>query len=328
MNEIKFPARMRRIKRCGMQIYFIWCQSKVKYFCYYKIQGDVMDGYLKRYIELQKKFNEPDGKPESVRALYDFKEELEQAEDMQAKEVLVNVYNLLDYKKSAYDLLCKIGDKSEPKVFKRLANLKGCAEKWGDHYAVKKPKTEEEKQKEFEKLMQMGLPFFRYHPNPLDTGAFKQSEEGVICDCCQKTTHIYYSGPFYCVEEINYICPDCIASGKAAEKFDGSFQDEYSVDDGVEDLQKLDELIRRTPGYCGWQQEYWRAHCHDYCAFLGYTGATELNVLGVMEEVLDDYMWDEEQKEMIKESVNGGHLQCYLFQCLHCGKHLLWMDVD
>ncbi len=29
-------------------------------------------------------------------------------------------------------------------------------------------------------------------------------------------------------------------------------------------------------------------------------------------------MWNEEQKEMIRESVNGGHLQCYLFQCLHC----------
>ncbi|WP_446807303.1 CbrC family protein, partial [Dysosmobacter sp.] len=23
-----------------------------------------------------------------------------------------------------------------------------------------------------------------------------------------------------------------------------------------------------------------------------------------------------------------GHLQCYLFQCLHCGKHLVWMDFD
>ena len=49
---------------------------------------------------------------------------------------------------------------------------------------------------------------------------------------------------------------------------------------------------------------------------------------GVLVEVLDDPMWDEEQKEMIRESVNGGHLQCYLFQCLHCGKHLVWMDFD
>ena len=50
--------------------------------------------------------------------------------------------------------------------------------------------------------------------------------------------------------------------------------------------------------------------------------------LGVLEEVLDDSMWDDEQKKMIQESVNGGHLQCYLFQCLHCGKHLVWMDFD
>ena len=50
--------------------------------------------------------------------------------------------------------------------------------------------------------------------------------------------------------------------------------------------------------------------------------------LGALEDVLDDPMWDDEQREMIQESVNGGHLQCYLFQCLHCGKHLVWMDFD
>ena len=130
------------------------------------------------------------------------------------------------------------------------------------------------------------------------------------------------------MDDIDYLCPACIASGKAAEKFDGSFQDDYSVDGGVEDAEKLDELIHHTPGYCGWQQEYWRAHCGDYCAYLGRVGAMELQTLDVMDEVLDDPMWDDEQKEMIQESVNGGHLQCYLFQCLHCGKHLVWMDFD
>lgn len=306
------------------------CFSSLLFGISGEIKHEVMlvNEYLKKYIELQKKFNEPKSKPESVRALYDFKEELEQTEDIQAKEVLVNVYNLLDYKKSAYDLLCKIGEPSNPKVFKRLANMKDYAERWGDRYAICKPKTKEEKQKDQEKLAQMGLPFFRYHPNPLDTGAFEQSEEGVVCDCCGTTTHIYYEGPFYSVEDINYLCPACIASGKAAEMFDGSFQDDYSMDNGVKDPKKLDELIHRTPGYCGWQQEYWRAHCNDYCAFLGYVGATELQTLGVMEEVLDDSMWDDEQKEMIQKSVNGGHLQRYLFQCLHCGKHMVWMDFD
>ena len=66
----------------------------------------------------------------------------------------------------------------------------------------------------------------------------------------------------------------------------------------------------------------------EYCAYLGPVGARELRALGVLEDVLDDPMWDDEQREMIQESVNGGHLQCYLFQCLHCGKHLVWMDFD
>ena len=130
------------------------------------------------------------------------------------------------------------------------------------------------------------------------------------------------------MEDIAYLCPSCIANGEAARKYEGSFQDDFSLDDGVDDPEKLDELIHCTPGYSGWQQEYWRAHCGDYCAFLGYVGARELRALGVLEEVLDDPVWDEEQKEMIQESVNGGHLQCYLFQCLHCGKHLVWMDCD
>ena len=138
----------------------------------------------------------------------------------------------------------------------------------------------------------------------------------------------YDTGPFYAVEDIECLCPECISSGEAARKYDGSFQDDCSVDDGVEDPARLDELIHRTPGYSGWQQEYWRAHCGDYCAYLGHVGARELRALGVLEDVLDDPMWDDEHKEMIQESVNGGHLQCYLFQCLHCGKHLVWMDFD
>ena len=70
------------------------------------------------------------------------------------------------------------------------------------------------------------------------------------------------------MEDIAYLCPECIANGEAARKYDGSFQDDFSVDDGVDDPEKLDELIHRTPGYSGWQQEYWRAHCGDYCAYL------------------------------------------------------------
>ena len=163
------------------------------------------------------------------------------------------MYEARDYQKSAYELLCHIGDRYDRKTLERLGTLKEYAENWGNHYAIPKPKTPEEKQKEKERQAQLGLPTFRYHPDPLDTGAFEESEEGVVCDCCSKTTHIYYTAPFFSVEDIEHLCPECIASGEAARKYSGSFQDDYSVDDGVDDPEKLDELIRRTPGYSGWE---------------------------------------------------------------------------
>ena len=138
-----------------------------------------MNEYLKQYIELQKQFRETKGNPDSVRSLYTFKEKLEQSEDKQAKEVLVDVYDLLDFKKDAYELLCQIGNRSDKKTLKRLGILKDYAENWGNHYALPKPKTLEEKQKEKERQAQLGLPAFRYHPNPLETGAFEESKAGI-----------------------------------------------------------------------------------------------------------------------------------------------------
>ena len=101
-----------------------------------------MNEYLKQYIELQKQFRETEGDPDSVRALYTFKEKLELSEDKQAKEVLVDVYDLLDFKKDAYELLCQIGNRSDKKTLKRLGTLKDYAENWGNHYALPKPKTD------------------------------------------------------------------------------------------------------------------------------------------------------------------------------------------
>ena len=115
-----------------------------------------MTEYQKTYIELKKQFVATNEGPDSVRALYTFKEELEQSEDQQAKEVLVDMYDLLDFKKDAYELLCQIGNRSDKKTLKRLGTLKDYAENWGNHYALPKPKTPEEKQKEKERQAQLG----------------------------------------------------------------------------------------------------------------------------------------------------------------------------
>lgn len=178
---------------------------------------------------------------------------------------------------------------------------------------------------------------FRYHPDPLGTGMFK-NDMTVTCECCGKETDVYYVGPFYSVEDVGRFCPECIVSGKAAEKFNGEFQDPLSIFDAenedVElefeafDPERTDELICRTPGYCGWQQECWLAHCDDYCAFLGYYTWSALEKLGIDKEIEETYREDicrldfDEAKEYIEQ--NEG----YLFKCLHCGKHFIYFDFD
>ena len=75
------------------------------------------------------------------------------------------------------------------------------------------------------------LPQFKYHPKPLETGAFEQ-DKTVECDCCEQQTSVYYSGPFYCVDEVEHLCPWCIADGSAAEKFAGSLNARQVIMDG------------------------------------------------------------------------------------------------
>lgn len=168
--------------------------------------------------------------------------------------------------------------------------------------------------------------YYKYHPDPLKTGAF-HNDKTMRCQCCGKDTDIYYTGPFYSVDEVDYLCPECISSGAAAEKFDGEFQNPESVDE-VSDPAKLDELVHRTPGYSGWQQEYWLACCDDYCAFLGYYDWNAIEALGVAEELEKTYREDicgldfEDAKEYLSD--NEG----YLFRCLHCGKHYIYFDFD
>ena len=169
--------------------------------------------------------------------------------------------------------------------------------------------------------------FFKYHPDPLKTGAFKD-DKAEICDCCKKSTNIYYEGPFYSSEEVKHLCPTCISTGEASKKFDGEFQDPASCDK-VPKKEYVEELCRRTPGYRGWQQEYWLAHCDDFCAFIGYVGWNDLIEMGIDEQIEKDYIENGDMNiEIIKKCVSNGQLQGYLFQCLTCGQYRLYVDCD
>ncbi|MGQ3379925.1 CbrC family protein [Priestia endophytica] len=69
----------------------------------------------------------------------------------------------------------------------------------------------------------MELPVFRYNPNALEL-EFIEKEE-TFCPVCKKKREYTYTGPFYSIEDVEGICPWCIADGSAAKKYDGEFQD-------------------------------------------------------------------------------------------------------
>ncbi|MDE7432148.1 MAG: CbrC family protein [Lachnospiraceae bacterium] len=280
-----------------------------------------MDKFREKYIELKKNYD----REYDIDPLFDFRAELEASSLDEAKRVLVDVYTLLQQYKKAYDLFTTLDSKEDNNSKKTAAVMRKNAQDYGDYYE-KKQLRKVEKDDRLKKI-----PTFKYHPNPFLTGAFSELEQPQRCDCCGKETLIRYENNLYSsIENIDCLCPSCIADGSAAKKFDGEFQDEDATDEiNDPEGEKIHELIHKTPGYCGWQQEYWRAHCNDYCAFIGYVGSQELKELKIMDEVLDDDCWMDDTKEMIRENLlNGGSFQGYLFRCIHCGKYLLWADYD
>lgn len=174
------------------------------------------------------------------------------------------------------------------------------------------------------------LPTFRYHPDPVATESLVASEGS--CAVCGAARGFLYDGPFYAVERPAQICPWCIADGSAAARFDGSFTDLGGVGwvDVPDDL-KL-EVVRRTPGFRGWQQEMWMAHCAEPAVFLGRAGARELAGLGLqaVEAIRAEHRgsgWDEAEIDRYVSYLDrDGEPTAYVFRCSRCGEYMGYTD--
>lgn len=178
------------------------------------------------------------------------------------------------------------------------------------------------------------LPVFRFHPNAYSSGVFEQSAG--VCEACSTDRELRYTGSFYAVDEVDYICPWCIADGTAARTFEGEFSYYAGIDGTSPDssvpvaADEALEVSTQTPSYESWQQQQWRSHCGRPCAFLGGIGAAEL------EMYLDepDFASDVEgglgwAPELLRSRLEaGGDLAGYLFQCLTCGAHRLHVDAS
>lgn len=172
----------------------------------------------------------------------------------------------------------------------------------------------------------MGLPVFKYHPDPLATGSVVASD--TECCCCGKARGCVYIGPVYALGTYEAcICPRCIADGSAHVTLGASFTDEVGIGGGGQWDEVPDDVIAdvayRTPGFAGWQQEQWWTHCGDAGRFLGRAGRRELEQFGpqavaaIRESTgLEGPAWDRFFAVLDKD----GSPTAYVFRCLHCGQ--------
>ncbi|SDC27559.1 hypothetical protein SAMN02799630_00985 [Paenibacillus sp. UNCCL117] len=176
----------------------------------------------------------------------------------------------------------------------------------------------------------MNFPKFKYNADPIKLKVIVQRK--TCCPVCNKERDYAYQGPFYTTAAVEGICPWCIADGSAARKYDGDFQDIASCE-RVDSPGFLDELIHRTPGFCGWQQEHWLSCCGDFCAITDYMGWKQIQQLveefpeqtrADFEQLLKDYRISEHEFK----TASYDHIQGYLFKCMHCNNLRFYTDCD
>lgn len=183
--------------------------------------------------------------------------------------------------------------------------------------------------------MNVAEPTFRYHPDPVATGSAVSTD--AACSLCGIRRGIRYAGPVYGTQP-DTLCLHCIASGEAAERLGPAgigpamFSDAVDVPVDVP-ADVVDEVTMRTPGFSGWQQEKWLYYCADAAAFLGPAGYAGLaphpDAVASLREDCQRLGWPGERIEKFLSSLDKrGAPTAYLFQCLHCGIHLAYRDID
>lgn len=278
------------------------------------------NNYEEVYLKLAKDFSKEKTTTEEIEKLYKLMQEIEskQNESSEIEKVLVNVYSLLQYHEKAYKCYVKVAEKNSKKDRKKLFELKQKADWYGDRLAIKR-------KSEVTKSFIGKIPKFKYCPDTIKTKILTVGGSQV-CDCCGETVDVYYDGSFYCIEDVDCLCPECIANGTAAKKFHGQFQQDIFNDENVVNEEYRDEILHRTPSYISWQGSNWPAHCDDYCEFLGEAGWDKIEELGIQDNFKNFTGFDIEKLKGYL-SLNGS--MCgYLFRCLKCGKYCLCADCD
>lgn len=178
-------------------------------------------------------------------------------------------------------------------------------------------------------MAQPALPSFRYHPDPLRSGVFEPTQ--APCPVCGAQRGIEYVGPRYSLRRADHLCANCISDGSAAKAFEMDFTDPSGPEPGP-GLERLDELLHRTPGYFSAQGDPWPVHCNDFCALVGLVTWPDIEPL--RGEVENDLARIGQRLELPREELiaelsrYATPLWAHLFRCLSCGAHRLVADYE
>jgi uncharacterized protein len=165
------------------------------------------------------------------------------------------------------------------------------------------------------------LPRFKYHPDPVATGAFKVSD--AICECCGKARGYAYVADVYAIEDVESVCPWCIADGSLERKYDATLNDGHPLHLAGLPSKIIDEVTRRTPGYLSWQQDSWIVCCNDACEFHGDAPVDEIRALdepGLAALSAESGFSIADLRDIVHHYQQGGSPAFYKFVCRHCSR--------
>lgn len=176
------------------------------------------------------------------------------------------------------------------------------------------------------------LPTFRFHPDPVQSGAVVASTE--TCAVCNRARGYVYVGPCYVEDDFDAtLCPWCIADGGACRRFAVTFA-EVSPGPGF-DLRTADEIEERTPGFATWNPIDWPVCCNTPMAYLEPVGDAELRARhpelagSLPARVAAELAIPAAAAAALCQSLHRDHAPtAHLFRCLHCRVVRAVLDCD
>jgi len=198
---------------------------------------------------------------------------------------------------------------------------------------------------------------FKYFEKPEAYVGLRDGE--TVCDTCRQLKLCFDATTFYGMDDLNSICPDCLAGGKLADK--NAFTCEGDIgtlreqliqlnpnlnENGINALaeNKTFELEKTTPHLVTWQDWSWPASDGDYCKFIGYGSkpfykklANSISAEDFFENSFydsdsysDDLWSDAVSDKEIKNYTDSSKYSTlfYVFKSLNSGKIITIWDCD